>query len=59
MAGMVLTALIMMLAESAARSSGARERQLRVRSRADMFRKVQQFSFSNIDHFSTARSSRE
>ena len=54
MAGMVLTALIMMLGGIGGAFFGARASVNYASDlRADMFRKVQQFSFSNIDHFST------
>lgn len=54
MAGMVLTAFIMMLGGIGGAFFGARASVNYASDlRADMFRKVQQFSFSNIDHFST------
>ncbi|MBR6050797.1 MAG: ABC transporter ATP-binding protein [Clostridia bacterium] len=54
MTGMVMTALIMMLGGIGGAFFGARASVNYASDlRADMFRKVQQFSFSNIDHFST------
>ena len=54
MAAMVLTALLMMLGGIGGAFFGARASVNYASDlRADMFRKVQTFSFSNIDHFST------
>ena len=54
MAAMVMTAVIMMLSGVGGAFFGARASVNYASDlRADMFRKVQSFSFSNIDHFST------
>ena len=54
MAAMIMTALLMMLGGVGGAFFGARASVNYASDlRADMFRKVQSFSFSNIDHFST------